>query len=156
MSKRSEPMIQVKDPKGEIFEVSRRNANDLVQNLGWSYISEVSEESLQADLATAPRNKQPRSSKVQAARELAAAKKTPDPETKVVGKKKKAKKADEEKAQAAKNKEGCESARRNLQLYQSGERIARRTDSGEREFLDEDQRAAEAAKAQKAVNEWCR
>lgn len=96
MSKRSEPMIQVKDPKGEIFEVSRRNANDLVQNLGWSYISEVSEESLQADLATAPRNKQPRSSKVQAARELAAAKKTPDPETKVVGKKKKAKKADEE------------------------------------------------------------
>ncbi|WP_109041819.1 DUF4124 domain-containing protein [Azospira sp. I13] len=68
----------------------------------------------------------------------------------------KAKKADEEKAQAAKNKEGCESARRNLQLYQSGERIARRTDSGEREFLDEDQRAAEAAKAQKAVNEWCR
>jgi len=89
-------MIQVKDPKGEIFEVSRRNANDLVQNLGWSYISEVSEESLQADLATAPRNKQPRSSKVQAARELAAAKKTPDPETKVVGKKKKAKKADEE------------------------------------------------------------
>ena len=96
MSKRSEPMIQVKDPKGEIFEVSRRNANDLVQNLGWSYISEASEESLQADLATAPRNKQPRSSKVQAARELAAAKKTPDPETKVVGKKKKAKKADEE------------------------------------------------------------
>lgn len=96
MTKRNEPMIQVKDPKGEIFEVSRRNANDLVQNLGWSYISEVSEESLQADLATAPRNKQPRSSKVQAARELAAAKKTPDPETKVVGKKKKAKKADEE------------------------------------------------------------
>lgn len=68
----------------------------------------------------------------------------------------KAKKAEAEQAQAAQRKENCDNARRNLQTYQSGERVARRTDSGEREILDDDQRAAEAAKAQKAVNEWCK
>lgn len=68
----------------------------------------------------------------------------------------KAKKAETEQAQAAQRKEYCDNARRNLQMYQSGERVARRTDSGEREVLDDDQRAAEAAKAQKAVNEWCK
>lgn len=68
----------------------------------------------------------------------------------------KAKKSEEDQAQAAKRKENCDGARRNLQLYQSGERIARRNDSGEREFLDDDQRAAETARAQKAVSEWCK
>lgn len=68
----------------------------------------------------------------------------------------KAKKAEAEQAQTAQRKENCDNARRSLQLYQSGERVARRTDSGEREILDDDQRAAEAAKAQKAVNEWCK
>lgn len=68
----------------------------------------------------------------------------------------KSKKAEEEATQAKQRKENCDSARRNLQLYQSGERIARRNDSGEREFLDDEQRAAAAAKAQQRVNEWCR
>lgn len=68
----------------------------------------------------------------------------------------KAKKAEEEQAELARRKENCDNARRNLQLYQSGERIVRRNDAGEREFLDDDQRAAEAAKAQKLVNEACK
>lgn len=68
----------------------------------------------------------------------------------------KAKKAEEDKTVAAQRKENCDNARRSLQLYQSGERIARRNDNGEREFLDDDQRAAEAAKAQKSVNDWCK
>jgi hypothetical protein len=87
-------MIQVKDPNGEPFEVTRRNANDLVQNLGWTYVRVIDEESLQTDLAMAPRDKGKRASKVQEARENAAAKKVPNPEAKVVGKKR-AKKADE-------------------------------------------------------------
>lgn len=68
----------------------------------------------------------------------------------------KAKEAEEEAAQQKKRKDNCDAARRNLALYQSGERIARRNDAGEREILDDSQRAAEAAKAQQAVNEWCK
>lgn len=68
----------------------------------------------------------------------------------------KAKEAEEEAAQQKKRKDNCDAARRNLALYQSGERIARRNDAGEREILDDGQRAAEAAKAQQAVNEWCK
>lgn len=68
----------------------------------------------------------------------------------------KGKKAEEEASRLAERKENCANAQRHLQLYQSGERIARRSDSGEREFVEDDQRAAETAKAQKAVNDWCR
>jgi len=71
-------------------------------------------------------------------------------------KQEKAKKANEDQAQAAARKENCENAKRNLQLFQSGERIARRNDQGEKEFLEDDQRAVETAKAQKMVNDWCK
>ncbi len=89
MSKRNEPTIKVKDPKGEVFEVTRRNANDLVINLGWSYLSDVPEEDAALAVnASAPRAKGQSKSKVQLAREEAQAKRVVDPAaTKAVGKK---------------------------------------------------------------------
>lgn len=56
-------LVKVRDPKGEIFEVTPPNAHDLVQHLGWTYLKVITEderEEVEVDheltrLATAPR-----------------------------------------------------------------------------------------------------
>lgn len=73
MTKRKENIVQVRDSRGEIFEVTRRNANDLIQHKGWKL---VADEGITTDeLATAGRDKKPRGAKVKAAREKAATEK---------------------------------------------------------------------------------
>jgi hypothetical protein len=58
MTGRVEMLVKVKDPSGKLFEVTRRNALDLVQNLGWT-LEGVDQPMLDV-LATAPRNVKPR------------------------------------------------------------------------------------------------
>ena len=52
-------------------------------------------------------------------------------------------------------KESCETARDTLRTLESGSRISRTNASGERFFIDDNQRAAETAKAQKSVADFC-
>ena len=64
-------------------------------------------------------------------------------------------KADEQKAAALRN-ENCQRARQQLATLDSGERIARITADGGREYLDDDQRAAETRRAREAIASQCR
>lgn len=68
--KRGEMLVKVRDPSGQIFEVGRRNATDLVQHKGWSY--DRDDAVTTDELATAGRKLRPRGEKLAAARELAA------------------------------------------------------------------------------------
>jgi hypothetical protein len=63
----------------------------------------------------------------------------------------------EEKAaqDAQAKRENCANAREQLRVLESGQRYARTDAKGERYYLDDDQRAAETARARKAVGEWC-
>lgn len=61
----------------------------------------------------------------------------------------------EEKERAA-NKQNCDNARTQLRELESGQRIARTNEKGERVFLEDDQRARDTAAARKAVAEWCK
>lgn len=69
-------------------------------------------------------------------------------------------KADEDAAakakEAARDTADCQRARRNLAGLQSGGRVARLNDKGEREFISDDNRAAEAATASSEASEACR
>ena len=64
-------------------------------------------------------------------------------------------KSEKEAADKKARKEDCDNARRNLAIMESGERVTTRSDNGERVFLDDSQRAAEADRARKAVAEFC-
>ena len=72
-------------------------------------------------------------------------------------------KADAEKAEhdavearnAAIRKDNCAHAQSSLQELQSGQRVARMNANGEREFLDDAQRAAETKRVQDAVTSNC-
>jgi hypothetical protein len=64
------------------------------------------------------------------------------------------KNADKEKVAAA-NKERCEQARQNLQIYMDGGRIQKMNKDGERELMSDEEIEAERVKAQKLVNEAC-
>lgn len=89
MAKRNEPLVKVKDLNGEIFEVSRRNGLDLVQNLGWKYVREV-EDLTNDEKATSPRQRIPRGQKLADSRKLASEQKAlvkEPPATKKRGKK---------------------------------------------------------------------
>jgi uncharacterized protein (DUF3084 family) len=66
-----------------------------------------------------------------------------------------AEQADKEQRLAAQKKENCESARRSLQLLESGERVAMRDSKGERYYLDEAQRTQEIAKLRQDVQASC-
>lgn len=63
--------------------------------------------------------------------------------------------AEEEKV-ARQRKENCERAREYARTLDSGMRIARVNAQGEREVLDDDQRAAEVAKTREVVTSECR
>jgi hypothetical protein len=65
------------------------------------------------------------------------------------------KKADEKKA-AAVRADNCQRAREQLATLDSGQRIARVKADGEREILDDDQRAKEARRARDLIASECR
>ena len=65
------------------------------------------------------------------------------------------KKASEEQAKAAAKATECERAKGYLKAVEEGQRIARTDASGNREFLDDSQRAAEAERARKIVQSTC-
>lgn len=65
----------------------------------------------------------------------------------------KARKAETE---SAEKRESCDNARRQLQMLESGERIAMRDDKGERYFLEDQQREQETAKARSFIDAHCK
>jgi hypothetical protein len=70
-----------------------------------------------------------------------------------------AQKAEEKSAKEAEEarakQENCTNAQAQLRLLESGERIARTDAKGERYFVDDEQRKADAARARKSVSDWC-
>jgi len=67
-----------------------------------------------------------------------------------------AKKSDDEAAKALAMKENCSTVRGNLAGLQAGGRAARVNDKGEKYYLDDSQRAAEVAKAQGQIAQYCK
>ena len=63
--------------------------------------------------------------------------------------------ADKERAKAEEKRANCETAQSNLRQLQSGQRMWTVNAAGERIFVDDDQRAREADRAQQAVSRWC-
>ena len=63
----------------------------------------------------------------------------------------KAAKSEKEQAAAAEKQENCANMQRQLRSLESGERIARRDDNGERYFLEDAQREQEIAKLRQSV-----
>lgn len=63
----------------------------------------------------------------------------------------------EEKAaqEAEAKRSNCSSAQEQLRMLESGQRVARTNEKGERYFIEDDQRAADIAKARKSVSDWC-
>jgi len=62
-----------------------------------------------------------------------------------------------EEANAAKLRSAnCDKARNYLRMLESGERMSRYNDKGEKEFIDDTQRARESAEARRAVSVNCR
>ncbi|WP_305073777.1 DUF4124 domain-containing protein [Propionivibrio sp.] len=61
-----------------------------------------------------------------------------------------------EEASAAEKQENCNNARRQLQMLESGERIALRDEKGERYFMEDAQREQEIAKARKFLESSCK
>ena len=64
-------------------------------------------------------------------------------------------KAGQERAQAEAKKTNCQSAQTQLRILESGQRVSTVDAAGERVYLDDAQRAAEMARARKAVSDWC-
>ncbi len=64
-------------------------------------------------------------------------------------------KAQKEEASATEKRENCANARRQLQVLESGERIALRDEKGERYFMEDAQREQEIAKARRFVDSSC-
>jgi hypothetical protein len=62
--------------------------------------------------------------------------------------------AETDKADQAR-KQRCEQARGNLQIYTDGGRIMKTNDKGERDYMSDEEIAAERAKTQKLVDEAC-
>ena len=65
-------------------------------------------------------------------------------------------KAAKERAEAETRRANCEAAQASLRQIQSGQRMATMNAQGERVFLDDDARAKEAERAQRAVTEQCK
>ena len=64
-------------------------------------------------------------------------------------------KAAKERAEAQEKRANCESAQASLRSLQSGQRVATVNAAGERVFVDDNQRASQIARTQKAVADWC-
>ncbi|MDW8468856.1 MAG: DUF4124 domain-containing protein [Burkholderiales bacterium] len=66
-----------------------------------------------------------------------------------------AEKAEQERQEAQARRENCERAREALRALESGQRIARTDEKGERYFLDDAEIARETARARQLVAQWC-
>ena len=68
-----------------------------------------------------------------------------------------AKRAKEEKvlAEAKEARQNCEHARSSLQSLQSGQRVVKYNEKGERVYIEDNEREREIANAQKGVDSWC-
>lgn len=64
-------------------------------------------------------------------------------------------KAAKEAAAAEEKQKNCERARNQLKALESGQRVAQFNAKGEREFLDDAQRAQAIANAKKVADSWC-
>ncbi|MEO1768022.1 DUF4124 domain-containing protein [Thiobacter aerophilum] len=63
----------------------------------------------------------------------------------------------EKEAEEARQKQAnCETARKNLRLLESGQRVVTTNDQGEREFLDDAARQKAINDARKGVETWCK
>jgi len=65
-------------------------------------------------------------------------------------------KAAKERADADAKRANCDSAQTSLRQIQSGQRMSTVNAAGERVFIDDEQRARQAERAQRAVDEWCK
>jgi hypothetical protein len=65
-------------------------------------------------------------------------------------------KAQKERADADAKRQNCESAKSQLYTIQSGQRITTTDASGERSYMDDEQRARALQQAQQAVSDWCK
>jgi hypothetical protein len=72
---------------------------------------------------------------------------------------KEAEKAQEKEAKGAdearEKRENCANSQEQLRLLESGQRVSRTDAKGERYFIDDEQRAADVARARKNVQQWC-
>jgi hypothetical protein len=64
-------------------------------------------------------------------------------------------KAAKERAEAEGKRQNCQAAQTQLRILESGQRVSTVNTAGERVYMDDGQRAAETARAQKAVSDWC-
>jgi DNA-directed RNA polymerase subunit M/transcription elongation factor TFIIS len=65
-------------------------------------------------------------------------------------------KADKERAEAGEKRANCDAAQASLRQLQSGQRVATVNASGERVFIDDEQRSREIQRAQASVSSWCK
>lgn len=78
---RIENLVQVADPEGNIHEIRRRNATDLVQHKGWTWVDKEEPNDLMTlKLATAPRATKQVGAKLAKAQKRMFAEITPEPE----------------------------------------------------------------------------
>jgi len=65
-------------------------------------------------------------------------------------------KAAKERTDAEAKRVNCEQSQGALRTLQSGQRISTTNAAGERVFIDDEERAKEIERTQRAVNEWCK
>jgi hypothetical protein len=65
-------------------------------------------------------------------------------------------KAAKERAAAEAKRVNCEASQATLRSLQSGQRITTTNADGERVFIDDEQRAKEIERVQRAANDWCK
>ena len=65
-------------------------------------------------------------------------------------------KSAKERADAEAKRVSCEQSQAALRSLQSGQRISSTNAAGERIFIDDEQRAKEIERTQRAVNDWCK
>jgi hypothetical protein len=65
-------------------------------------------------------------------------------------------KAAKERTDAEAKRVNCERSQASLRSLQSGQRITTTNAAGERVFIDDEERAKEIERTQRAVNDWCK
>jgi len=70
--------------------------------------------------------------------------------------KEKDEKSAKERADAEAKRVNCEQSQASLRTLQSGQRISSTNAAGERVFIDDQERAKEIERTQRAVNDWCK
>jgi hypothetical protein len=65
-------------------------------------------------------------------------------------------KAEKAKAESDERRRNCERARNQLAALESGQRVVRSNEKGDREYLDDAQRAQEIETTRKAAESWCK